>query len=87
MMGTTEEKYVTPWAPRTWPVSVPTRALALRGAEILVIPPASTGDCGRLRGLSYGHAQSRIWRLASTQNMVEPGGRGLAFVAAPEELL
>jgi predicted amidohydrolase len=31
----------------TWPVSVPTRALALRGAEILVIPAAPTNaGCG-----------------------------------------
>jgi hypothetical protein len=51
----------------TWPVSVPTRAPALRGAEILVIPA----------GLNK----------RSIENVVEPGGRGLAFIAAPEELL
>ena len=34
----TTEKNTSPWATMTWPVSVPTRALALRGAEILVIP-------------------------------------------------
>jgi hypothetical protein len=60
-------KYVSPWATRTWPVSVPTRALALRGAEILVIPAGlnQTTAVGRLGGLCYRHAQSRIWHLWS----------------------
>jgi hypothetical protein len=46
----------SPWATRTWPVSVPTRALALRSAEILVIPTGLNkrrlwGDlAGSLRG-------------------------------------
>jgi hypothetical protein len=51
---------------RTWPVSVPTGALALRGAEILVIPAGLNKRrlWGDLAGSLMG-AQSSIWRLWS----------------------
>jgi hypothetical protein len=60
----TTEKNTSPWATRTWPVSVPTRALALRGAEILVIPAGLNKRrlWGDLAGSLMG-AQTSIWRL------------------------
>ena len=63
--------------------------MALRGAEIFDIPLASTNaGCGRLGGPSCGaRSIENLALVVSTQNMVEPGGRGLAFVTAPEELL
>jgi hypothetical protein len=55
-----------PWATGTWLVSVPTRALALRAAEILVIPPSSTNaGCGETWRALLRAPQSRIWRLWS----------------------
>ena len=76
-------------ATRTWPVSVPTCALALRGAEILVIPAGLNKRrlWGDLAGSLMGAQSRNLALVVSTHNMVEPGGRGLAFVAAPEELL
>ena len=85
----TTEKNTSPWATMTWPVSVPTRALAMRGAEILVIPAGLNKRrlWGDLAGSLMGAQSRNLALVVSTHNMVEPGGRGLAFVAAPEELL
>jgi hypothetical protein len=63
-----------------------TRALAFRG-EILVIPPASTNAGCRETWRALLGAIENLALVVSTHNMVQPGGRGLAFVAAPEELL
>ena len=73
----------------TWPASVPTRALALRGAEILVIPAALNKRrlWENLAGSLMGAQSRNLALVVSTHNMVGPGGRGLAFIAAPEELL
>jgi hypothetical protein len=39
------------------------------------------------RTLLWARTIENLALVASTQNMVEPGGRGLAFVVAPEEFL
>ena len=66
-----------------------TRALAFRGAEILVIPAGLNKRrlWGGLRPLLGARSIENLALVVSTHNMVEPSGRGLAFVAAPEELL
>jgi hypothetical protein len=61
----------------------------LRGAEILVIPTGLNKRrlWGDLAGSLMGAQSRNLALVVSTHNMVELGGRGLAFVAAPEELL
>jgi predicted amidohydrolase len=65
------------------------RALALRGAELLFFPAGL--DKGRLwptwRALLWARAIENLALVVSTQNLVEPEDRGLALVAAPEEIL
>jgi hypothetical protein len=39
------------------------------------------------RTLLWARSIENLALVVSTQNMGEPGGRGLAFVTAPEELL
>jgi hypothetical protein len=74
---------------RTWPVSVPTGALALRGAEILVIPAGLNKRrlWGDLAGSLMGAQSRNLALVVSTHNMVEPAAAVSPFVAAPEELL
>jgi predicted amidohydrolase len=65
------------------------RALALRGAELLFFP-AGLGK-GRLwptwRTLLWARAIENLALVVSTQNLVRPDSRGLAMIAAPEEIL
>lgn len=65
------------------------RALALRGAELLFFP------AGMNKGLLWPTWRTLLWARAienlalvvSTQNLRDSGDRGLALVAAPEEIL
>jgi predicted amidohydrolase len=65
------------------------RALALRGAEIIFIPAGK--DKGKLwatwRNLIWSRAIENLALVVTTQNLFHHGERGLAMVAAPEEIL
>ena len=65
------------------------RTLALRGAEIIFLPAGI--DKLRLyetwRTLIWARAIENLAVVVTTQNLVAPGDRGLAMVAAPEEIL
>jgi predicted amidohydrolase len=66
-----------------------TRALALRGAEIIFMPAGT--DKKRLwatwRTLIWARAIENLALLVTTQNMFSHEERGLAMVAGPEEIL
>lgn len=66
-----------------------TRALALRGAEIIFMPAGT--QKGRLhegwRTLLYARAIENLAIVVSTQNLLHDTERGLALVAAPEQVL
>ncbi len=66
-----------------------TRALALRGAELIFMPAGV--DKNRLwttwRTLIFARAIENLAIVVTTQNLFEPGQRGLAMVASPEEVL
>jgi predicted amidohydrolase len=65
------------------------RALALRGAEIIFIPAGK--DKGKLwatwRNLIWSRAIENLALVVTTQNLFHHGERGLAMVASPEEIL
>jgi predicted amidohydrolase len=65
------------------------RALMLRGAEIIFMPAGK--DKGRLwatwRTLIWARAIENLALVVTTQNLFHHGERGLAMVAAPEEIL
>ena len=65
------------------------RALALRGAEIIFIPAGK--DKGKLwatwRTLIWARAIENLALVVTTQNLFHHGERGLAMVAAPEEIV
>jgi predicted amidohydrolase len=65
------------------------RALALRGAEIIFMPAGK--DKNRLwatwRTLLWARAIENLAIVVTTQNLFHHGERGLAMVAAPEEIL
>jgi predicted amidohydrolase len=65
------------------------RALALRGAELIFIPAGK--DKGKLwatwRTLIWARAIENLALVVTTQNLFHHGERGLAMVAAPEEIL
>ena len=65
------------------------RALALRGAEIIFMPAGT--DKNRLwatwRTLIWARAIENLAIVVTTQNMFNHEERGLAMVAAPEEIL
>ena len=65
------------------------RALALRGAELIFMPAGK--DKGRLwatwRTLIWARAIENLAVVVTTQNLFHHGERGLAMVAAPEEIL
>ncbi len=65
------------------------RALALRGAEIIFLPAGTPK--GRLheswRTLLYARAIENLAIVVSTQNLLADDQRGLALVAAPEQIL
>ena len=65
------------------------RALALRGAELIFMPAGK--DKRRLwatwRTLIWARAIENLAIVVTTQNLFHHGERGLAMVAAPEEIL
>jgi predicted amidohydrolase len=66
-----------------------TRTLALRGAELIFMPAGT--DKGKLwaswRNLIWSRAIENLAIVVTTQNLFSPTERGLAMVAAPEEIL
>ena len=66
-----------------------TRALALRGAELIFMPAGI--DKNRLwatwRTLIFARAIENLAIVVTTQNLFDSTQRGLAMVAAPEEIL
>ena len=66
-----------------------TRALALRGAELIFMPAGV--DKNRLwptwRTLIFARAIENLAIVVTTQNLFDATQRGLAMVAAPEEIL
>ena len=66
-----------------------TRALALRGAELIFMPAGT--DKARLwptwRNLIWARAIENLALVVTTQNLFSHAERGLAMVAAPEEIL
>jgi predicted amidohydrolase len=66
-----------------------TRALALRGAELIFMPAGK--DKGRLwatwRTLIWARAIENLAVVVTTQNLFDHGERGLAMVATPEEIV
>ncbi len=66
-----------------------TRALALRGAELIFMPAGT--DKRRLwptwRTLIWARAIENLAVVVTTQNLFNHGERGLAMVATPEEIL
>ncbi len=66
-----------------------TRALALRGAELIFMPAGV--DKNRLwatwRTLIWARAIENLAIVVTTQNLFDHAQRGLAMVAAPEEIL
>jgi predicted amidohydrolase len=65
------------------------RALALRGAELIFLPAGT--DKGRLwatwRNLVWSRAIENLAVTVTTQNLFDAAERGLAMVASPEEIL
>lgn len=65
------------------------RALALRGAELIFMPAGT--DKSRLwatwRTLIWARAIENLAVVVTTQNLFKHGERGLAMVAAPEEIV
>jgi predicted amidohydrolase len=65
------------------------RALALRGAELIFMPAGK--DKGKLwatwRTLIWARAIENLALVVTCQNLFDRGERGLAMVAAPEEIL
>jgi len=66
-----------------------TRALALRGAEVILLPAGI--DKQRLweswRNLIWSRAIENLAVVVTTQNMFSPSERGLAMVATPEGIV
>lgn len=66
-----------------------TRALALRGAEVLFMPAGV--DKQRLwptwRNLIWSRAIENLAIVVTTQNLFDPAERGLAMIATPEEIV
>src|SRR5205085_12035196 len=66
-----------------------TRALALRGAELIFMPAGT--DKRRLwatwRALIWARAIENLAIVVTTQNLFSHAERGLAMVATPEEIL
>ena len=66
-----------------------TRALALRGAELIFMPAGT--DKNRLwatwRTLIWARAIENLAIVVTTQNLFDHSQRGLAMVASPEEIL
>lgn len=65
------------------------RALALRGAELIFIPAGKDKNAlwATWRTLIWARAIENLAIVVTTQNLFHHGERGLAMVAAPEEIL
>jgi predicted amidohydrolase len=65
------------------------RALALRGAEIIFMPAGKDKNAlwATWRTLIWARAIENLAIVVTTQNLFHHGERGLAMVAAPEEIL
>jgi len=66
-----------------------TRALALRGAELIFLPAGVDKRRGwaTWRTLIWARAIENLALVVTTQNLFEQTERGLAMIAAPEEIL
>lgn len=66
-----------------------TRALSLRGAEILFMPAGvdKLRLWGTWRNLLWSRAIENLALVVTTQNLFTPKERGLAMVATPEEIV
>ena len=66
-----------------------TRALAIRGAELLFMPAGLNKRklWYTWRTLLWARAIENLSLVVSTQNMVDAGDRGLALIADPEEII
>jgi predicted amidohydrolase len=66
-----------------------TRALALRGAEVILLPAGTDKQLlfDSWRNLLWSRAIENLAVVASTQNVYAPDERGLAMVATPEEVI
>ena len=64
------------------------RALALRGAEVILLPAGTDKDrlWASWRNLIWSRAIENLAVVATTQNLFHRRQRGLAMVAAPEEI-
>jgi predicted amidohydrolase len=66
-----------------------TRALALRGAEVILLPAGT--DKQRLweswRNLIWSRSIENLAITATTQNLFDPSERGMAMVATPEGII
>ncbi len=65
------------------------RALALRGAELIFMPAGKDKNAlwATWRTLIWARAIENLAIVVTTQNLFHHGERGLAMVAAPEEIL
>jgi predicted amidohydrolase len=65
------------------------RALALRGAELIFMPAGKDKKSlwATWRTLIWARAIENLALVVTTQNLFDHGERGLAMVAAPEEIL
>jgi predicted amidohydrolase len=66
-----------------------TRALALRGAELIFMPAGVNKKClwATWRSLIWARAIENLAVVVTTQNMFTSQERGLALIAGPEEIL
>jgi predicted amidohydrolase len=66
-----------------------TRALALRGAEVILLPAGTDKQLlfHSWRNLIWSRAIENLAIVATTQNLFDPAERGLAMVATPEEIV
>jgi predicted amidohydrolase len=66
-----------------------TRALALRGAEIIFMPAGTDKRAlwASWRNLIWSRAIENLALVVTTQNLFSHAERGLAMIAAPEEIL
>ena len=66
-----------------------TRALSLRGAEIIFLPAGVDKKklWGTWRNLIWSRAIENLAVVITTQNLFDKSQRGLAMVATPEEVI
>ncbi len=66
-----------------------TRALALRGAEVILLPAGTDKQLlyESWRNLIWSRAIENLAVVATTQNLFDPADRGMALVATPEAIV